>query len=63
MHWPGFALQALSQDISITMAAGSSAQSTIQTHTELGEWEGQEGGGRHAPDPGLALPYGVGKGR
>lgn len=45
------------------MPAGSSAQFTIQTHTELGEWEGQEGGGRHAPDPGLALLYGVGKGR
>lgn len=29
------------------MAAGSSAQSTIQTQTELGEWEDQEGGRMH----------------
>lgn len=42
----------------ITMAAGSSAQSTIQTDTELGKWEGQEGW-QHAPDPGWPFHVGL----
>lgn len=42
----------------ITMAAGSSAQSTIQTQTQ--SWvRGKAGGWQHAADPGLALPSGV----
>lgn len=48
MHWPGFALQALSQDI--VNNYGCRFFCTIHnsdTDTELGEWEGPEAGSTH----------------
>lgn len=62
MHWPGFALQALSQDI--VNNYGCRFFCTFHnSDTELGKWKGGEGGWQRAPDPGLALPCGVGEGR